>query len=133
MRIVGYVAAIVGGATVWLLEVFVGVGVAGALLLGGTGGAPAPTPSAVATTATTGPCGTVACPAYTEATATATGHPSPRPAATTAGPEEPADEPQAAYYASCAEARREGAAPLVRGAPGYRPGLDRDGDGRACE
>lgn len=37
------------------------------------------------------------------------------------------------YYANCASARAAGAAPLRRGAPGYRAGLDRDGDGVACE
>ncbi|GAB79156.1 Excalibur calcium-binding domain-containing protein [Austwickia chelonae] len=37
------------------------------------------------------------------------------------------------YYKNCDEARRAGAAPLHRGDPGYRPGLDRDGDGTACE
>ena len=37
------------------------------------------------------------------------------------------------YYRNCAEARAAGAAPLYRGQPGYRPGLDRDGDGIACE
>jgi hypothetical protein len=37
------------------------------------------------------------------------------------------------YYASCAEARAAGAAPLFRGQPGYRSGLDRDNDGVACE
>jgi hypothetical protein len=35
--------------------------------------------------------------------------------------------------ANCAAARAAGAAPLHRGDPGYRPGLDRDGDGIACE
>ncbi|MEV4518119.1 excalibur calcium-binding domain-containing protein [Dactylosporangium sp. NPDC049525] len=43
------------------------------------------------------------------------------------------DEPASVYYASCAEAKRAGAAPLYRGEPGYRKGLDRDGDGVACE
>lgn len=38
-----------------------------------------------------------------------------------------------AYYANCSEARAAGAAPLYRGEPGYRPGLDRDDDGVACE
>jgi hypothetical protein len=38
-----------------------------------------------------------------------------------------------AYYANCSEARAAGAAPLVAGEPGYRSGLDRDGDGIACE
>lgn len=38
-----------------------------------------------------------------------------------------------AYYANCDAARAAGAAPLHAGQPGYRPGLDRDGDGIACE
>jgi endonuclease YncB( thermonuclease family) len=37
------------------------------------------------------------------------------------------------YYRNCAEARAAGAAPIYRGQPGYRPGLDRDNDGVACE
>ena len=37
------------------------------------------------------------------------------------------------YYANCAAARAAGAAPIYRGSPGYRPALDRDGDGIACE
>jgi len=48
----------------------------------------------------------------------------------------PAAQPpptQAAYYKSCAAAKAAGAAPLHRGDPGYRSGLDRDGDGVACE
>src|SRR5947209_8779929 len=39
----------------------------------------------------------------------------------------------AVYYANCSEARAAGAAPLHVGDPGYRSGLDRDGDGVACE
>lgn len=38
-----------------------------------------------------------------------------------------------AYYPNCKAARAAGAAPLYRGQPGYRPGLDRDNDGVACE
>jgi hypothetical protein len=38
-----------------------------------------------------------------------------------------------AYFPSCAKARAAGAAPLHRGDSGYRSGLDRDGDGIACE
>jgi DNA polymerase III subunit epsilon len=38
-----------------------------------------------------------------------------------------------AYYRNCAAARAAGVAPLHRGDPGYRSGLDRDGDGIACE
>jgi hypothetical protein len=37
------------------------------------------------------------------------------------------------YYKNCAEAHAAGAAPIYQGQPGYRPGLDRDGDGIACE
>ena len=37
------------------------------------------------------------------------------------------------YYRNCAAARAAGVAPLHRGDPGYRSGLDRDGDGVACE
>lgn len=37
------------------------------------------------------------------------------------------------YYANCSEARAAGAAPIRRGQAGYRPPLDRDNDGIACE
>jgi len=37
------------------------------------------------------------------------------------------------YYANCSQARAAGAAPIRRGEPGYRPALDRDNDGIACE
>ena len=37
------------------------------------------------------------------------------------------------YYRSCAAARADGRSNIPAGAPGYRPGLDRDGDGFACE
>jgi hypothetical protein len=37
------------------------------------------------------------------------------------------------YYANCTAARAAGVAPLHRGEPGYRPKLDGDGDGVACE
>ncbi|MEU1431139.1 excalibur calcium-binding domain-containing protein [Nocardia sp. NPDC005746] len=57
-----------------------------------------------------------------------------------AAPQPPAPAPApettnapSVYYGSCAEAKRAGAAPLRRGDPGYRSGLDRDGDGIACE
>jgi len=41
--------------------------------------------------------------------------------------------PSSVYYGSCAAARAAGVAPLRVGQPGYRPGLDGDGDGIACE
>jgi len=37
------------------------------------------------------------------------------------------------YYPNCAAARAAGAAPIMIGHPGYRPELDADGDGIACE
>ena len=37
------------------------------------------------------------------------------------------------YYKNCAAVRAAGKAPLRRGEPGYRSGLDSDGDGVACE
>jgi len=45
----------------------------------------------------------------------------------------PASAATVVYYANCAEAVAAGAAPLYAGAPGYRSGLDGDGDGVACE
>ncbi|MFE7630196.1 excalibur calcium-binding domain-containing protein [Kocuria sp. NPDC057446] len=52
-------------------------------------------------------------------------------------PQAPAPEPALApadvHYANCTAAREAGAAPLLRGEPGYRAALDRDGDGVACE
>jgi hypothetical protein len=37
------------------------------------------------------------------------------------------------FYRNCGDARARGAAPLRRDDPGYRPSLDGDGDGIACE
>jgi hypothetical protein len=48
-------------------------------------------------------------------------------------PEESALVEQSLYYGGCSEARAAGAAPLYRGTPGYREGLDGDADGVACE
>ena len=45
----------------------------------------------------------------------------------------PARDSSSVLYRNCAEARAAGAAPLLRGRPGYSPSLDRDGDGKACE
>ncbi|MCV7245494.1 excalibur calcium-binding domain-containing protein [Mycobacterium mantenii] len=38
-----------------------------------------------------------------------------------------------AYYPNCRAACAAGVAPIYRGQPGYRSGLDRDNDGIACE
>ena len=40
---------------------------------------------------------------------------------------------QSVHYANCDEVRAAGKAPLYVGEPGYRPELDRDSDGVACE
>ena len=37
------------------------------------------------------------------------------------------------YYSGCNEVRAQGKAPLYRGDPGYRDGMDGDSDGIACE
>jgi hypothetical protein len=55
----------------------------------------------------------------------AIGHADPSTTSTTSGP--------SAYYPNCKAACNAGVAPLHRGDPGYRPGLDRDSDGIACE
>lgn len=54
--------------------------------------------------------------------------PAPRPA-----PARGVSGSSAVYFPNCASAHAAGAAPLYRGRPGYRPALDRDGDGVACE
>ena len=40
---------------------------------------------------------------------------------------------QSVYYTRCDAVRAAGKAPLYRGSPGYRRGMDSDGDGIACE
>lgn len=40
---------------------------------------------------------------------------------------------QSVYYPNCAAAWRDGKAPIREGEPGYRPELDGDDDGIACE
>ena len=40
---------------------------------------------------------------------------------------------QSVYYAGCNEVRAQGKAPLYRGDPGYREGMDGHSDGIACE
>ena len=40
---------------------------------------------------------------------------------------------QSVYYPGCSEAHAAGATPIYRGSPGYRPGMDGDNDGIACE
>jgi hypothetical protein len=52
------------------------------------------------------------------------------PARERAAPARPA---QGVYFANCSAARAAGRQNIRRGEPGYRPPLDRDNDGIACE
>ncbi|MEJ7765543.1 MAG: excalibur calcium-binding domain-containing protein [Acidimicrobiales bacterium] len=68
--------------------------------------------------------------------ATQTSRPVPSPPTTeltpsTGTPVAPSSPPSV-YYPGCAAARAAGAAPLQRGQPGYRDGLDADRNGVAC-
>lgn len=54
------------------------------------------------------------------------------PTTSLVAPATPAQQSEV-YYANCTAARAAGAAPIYAGQPGYRPKLDRDGDGIACE
>lgn len=51
----------------------------------------------------------------------------------TPDPEPTTSEPDEVYYSNCSAVKAAGAAPIHIGDPGYRSGLDRDGDGIACE
>ncbi|MGV8966564.1 MAG: GmrSD restriction endonuclease domain-containing protein [Cellulomonas sp.] len=59
--------------------------------------------------------------------------PVPDPAPAPAAEPQPAPAPADVSYANCAAARAAGAAPVLRGDPGYAAKLDRDGDGIGCE
>ena len=59
-----------------------------------------------------------------------------RPALGSSPPARPSTSSQSessVFYSGCGEVRAAGAAPLHRGQPGYRAGMDGDGDGIACE
>lgn len=76
-------------------------------------------------------------PAYRSwlgAPSAALGFVSPQPvAAPTSSPAVPTDGSASVYYENCSAAHAAGASNLPVGAPGYRPELDRDLDGIACE
>lgn len=55
----------------------------------------------------------------------------PRTPTTTVAPEAPSGG--STSYPNCTAAKAAGAAPIYKGQPGYRSGLDRDGDGIACD
>ncbi|MFF2348064.1 DUF1524 domain-containing protein [Pseudarthrobacter sp. NPDC058119] len=86
--------------------------------------APAPAPAAVAPVPGPAPASPAPAPAAVAPVPVA-------PAPVVQAPAAPG--PAAAYYANCAAARAAGAAPLYAGQAGYRPALDRDSDGVACE
>jgi Excalibur calcium-binding domain len=76
-------------------------------------------------------------PATATASATSPGQPRYPGVAYPTGPAATAGTPiptgTAPSYANCAAASAAGVAPIPRGRPGYRPDLDRDGDGIACD
>lgn len=100
----------------------------------------APTPSPSPMTKSPSPTPTTTSPTPTPTPEPTTEAPAPEPAQPERHEEAPAPvhqeqrapEPQT-YYANCAAARAAGAAPIYQGQPGYRSGLDRDGDGIACD
>ena len=57
----------------------------------------------------------------------------PKPQASTERHPIASPAPSGVYYRNCSAAWAAGAAPLHRGQPGYRPEMDGDGDGVACE
>jgi hypothetical protein len=61
------------------------------------------------------------------------GAPVAHPAPSTTTPSPAPTTGASVYYPNCKAACDAGAAPIYRGQPGYRPPLDRDNDGIACE
>ncbi|WP_239153559.1 excalibur calcium-binding domain-containing protein [Virgisporangium aliadipatigenens] len=90
--------------------------------------------AAIEPAASTSPTGGAAATNPAAVPAATTGRP-PAPAATTGRPPAPPATTGggSVYYKNCDEVRRAGKAPLYKGQPGYRSGLDRDGDGIACD
>lgn len=87
-------------------------------------------PASTAAPTTMAPPTTRAVPTTTQApSTTTTAPPTTRTLATTTTTAPTATEP---YYANCDAVRAAGATPIRRGDPGFRSGLDRDGDGQAC-
>jgi hypothetical protein len=105
---------------------WVGVGAVGLLVvIGGALGMSRESASPAQAVAVAAPSSTVPSTlAIAEPTATPS---APRKQAITATP-----KPTAVYYKNCGVALAEGAAPIQKGEPGYRTGLDPDGDGVAC-
>ena len=140
-RTIAYVAS---GLAVAVVGLCVMVGTVTALRNRSTG-SPEDPPAAVTTTPTsatdnpsvlrpgdTMPAVTTGAPAPP---VVATTEPPPPPPPTEAGGDDSGGDTTGdnVYYKNCAAARAAGAAPLYRGEPGYRSGLDADHDGVACE
>lgn len=89
---------------------------------------PAPEPAPVVAPAPVAPAPAAPAPAPV---APAPAPVAPAPVVPAPAPVAPA--PAAVYYANCSAAKAAGAAPLYAGSAGYRPALDRDSDGVACE
>jgi hypothetical protein len=114
----------------WLGASVVGLLVVIAWVIGGTR---ARTPTAGPTMATGTPtvaATSVAAPPTPEPTSETTAPPTRSARKSTAAPTR---SNPAVYYRSCEAAQAAGVAPLRTGDPGYRIGLDPDGDGVACE
>ena len=93
-----------------------------------------PTPSASATPSPTvipSPVPTTEAPAQAPAAEAPSAQAPAAPVSEAPAQQAPAQS--SVYYKNCDAVRAAGAAPLHRGEPGYRPGLDSDGDGVACE
>lgn len=94
------------------------------------------TPAATTPPATTPPATTeppAAAPVTQQPAAPATRPAQAPPAPVEQAPPPASEAPSSVYYANCTAARNAGAAPILQGEPGYRPPLDRDHDGIACE
>lgn len=107
----------------------------GLMGIGIAAGPPTPEPSESPKTAAPQDVQAVAPSITTEASPA---EPSPTTAAPTSAKPSPKPSPKKTkapevYYKNCDAVRDAGAAPLHRGDPGYRTGLDRDLDGEACE
>jgi len=107
----------------------------GAAPSGGATTPAAPAASATPTVTVTAPPRTVTVTApattVTVTAAAAAGASSSRSSGRSSGPS--AGGGESVYYATCSAARAAGDTPLYVGEPGYRPALDRDRDGVACE
>lgn len=119
---------IAGGVSAGVLALCCGIG-AGALNSRSSGPSQ-PAPTKTTTHSSTTPQTTAPVQSTVPTTTTPVASKTTTPLTTTTAAPPPVQD---VYYANCAAVKAAGAAPLYRGQPGYRSGLDRDGDGIACE